>query len=653
MITKRLITTAFLTILIGLGTSAPAQLGKLAGQAKSKAKSKTKNAVESNAGDAANYTETLEKDKKRLKDLAGSPNWGDAEFLKNFQSGLSYYSNHLTSAQKSTGGKAVAKRYLEDFNTQLVTYQDNVDLGEQKIYPMIDDSEQKKEFTIAYGQMKYEYKALKKREAEDKSNWGDAEWVDDFKKHLDDYGTKINTFSAMDSENMGRVERYEEVRGSMESLYNERKALPGQRKEVSDYMISKWKNYQAIQKIQKAGWNDDAGLLENVKAFDFAKNREGAAFLNEWGMKVLEESYGRDVLRTFTTDWAGEVQADVKKAMDEALNTANSHKYAFVQYNSAQRYGNLGEAASLLYPEDGAMTKAAADGKSLAASKKGAYEKETFTSDYHKNNTYTIGFSSTGSSGFSPKESFKAGEKIVLTLFFDRPLALIYGEDKYIVFKFDGPWDEEERIRLDLADADLDKSHLDYVIYGDNSFPDPAEDLVQEQFLRELVRVKGSQGEVTLNTSAIGNMDRRQQLAGKFNFNGTDVAGIGKYDTRRVALTDVRLADVRMPKAKMTNSGLAASMKTAFMNKYGEEDVVGVKRVVITSTDWAVQRNEWTGILLSRTIDAWIAYERIDGTCRIELCGFKQDYQGNNKYGPTYWNGVGDNEEISCKNINK
>lgn len=649
---KRLSFTLTLLLMLGLGTTASAQLGNLAGKAKSKAKSKATSTAKSNTNDAANFTETLEKDKKRLKDLSGSSNWGDDEFIKNFKSGLSYYSNHISSAQKSAGGKTAAKRYLDDFAARQVEYQDNTELGDQTVYPLIENQEERKEFVSAFRKVTYEYRWLKKREAEDKAMWGDAEWVDEFKEHLDTYGSRISDYKSVDTENIGRIERFESVNGDMDKLYNDRKALPGKRKEVSEYMISKYKAYQQLVKIQEGGYKDDVAFAANVKEFDFAKNREGAAFLNEWGMKVLEESYGRDKLRTFTTDWAGEIKADLEKEMKAALEQANGHKYAFVQYNSAQRYANFGAAAALLYPEDANMTGAEAKGKSLADSKKAAYEKETFTSDYHKNNTYTIGFSSTGAKGFAPKNSFKAGEKFVVTLFFDRPLALIY-EDGMVYLKLDGPWDEEEDLRLKLEGADLDKSYIDYVVYGDNSYADPEEDLFQEEFLRELVRVKGSSGEVTLKTSARSNVDRRKQLEGKFNFDGTDVAGIGKYDTKRIGLTDVRLADVRMPKAKMSNSSLAASMKTAFMNKYGDSDVVGVKRVVITSTDWAVQRNEWTGIIVSRVIDAWVAYERIDGTCRIENCGFKQDYQGNNKYGPTYWNGVGDNEEISCKNINK
>ena len=62
---------------------------------------------------------------------------------------------------------------------------------------------------------------------------------------------------------------------------------------------------------------------------------------------------------------------------------------------------------------------------------------------------------------------------------------------------------------------------------------------------------------------------------------------------------------------------------------------------------------ELTSLIISRFMDAAVAYERIDGTCRYEEARFTQDYNGGGAYGKCFWDGVGTNKELSCKNINK
>jgi|GEM_PF-6127932 len=640
--------------LVCLGMNASpmqAQIGKLkgvAGKAKSKATSKAKSTVKNDASGGAAATQRLESKKNNLKDLDNAPNWGDAEYVKKYQYALGHFSEEVAKAQNGGGTDRVAgKKYAPIFAEFETKYQSNVPLQDQKIYPLESDFEKRKEIKEVFRKAAYPFSRMKKKEGQDKAMWGDAEWVEEFGKSITEMKAGISTYRAADPSNSGKIERYEEALVPLEKLYNDRKTLPGKRAEASKFMQDRKEHYRVLLKAQKGEFSDGAAFLEAVKGWDFPGARKQVAFLNEWGFKVMGDDLRPDDLRTFTMNWPGEVKSSLEAQMDASYEMVNNHKYEFVQYQSALRFKDLVEGGGILYPEDKAATAKVEEVKTLIPAKKKAYEAATFTSDYHKNHTYEIGFSATGANGFSAKNKIAAGEKFVMTIFFDRPIALIFPEGSIAMY-MKGHCDEKEDLRFKLAGADLDKSYFDFEVFG-KTYSNERLELMNEEILRELVRAKGSTKEVTFETAHMSNTDTRQICKGGITFDGTNMAGIGKYDVRRVAMTDKRLVNVRMPKAGMTNAQVALQMKNAFMGKYGDDDVVAVKKVVITGTDWTVRRNELTGIIVSRFVDATVSYERIDGTCRMEDVRFTQSAQGGGKYGPCYWDGVGDNDEISCK----
>jgi hypothetical protein len=104
-----------------------------------------------------------------------------------------------------------------------------------------------------------------------------------------------------------------------------------------------------------------------------------------------------------------------------------------------------------------------------------------------------------------------------------------------------------------------------------------------------------------------------------------------------------------MPAAHHADAGLQAKMKTVYEAQWKDCKVQNLR---ITS-DWAVVRNELTGIIVGRVIDTAVAFMYKDGTCRWETVGFRQDAQGGGVYGETYFNGTGDGEDIACPNVNK
>jgi hypothetical protein len=113
------------------------------------------------------------------------------------------------------------------------------------------------------------------------------------------------------------------------------------------------------------------------------------------------------------------------------------------------------------------------------------------------------------------------------------------------------------------------------------------------------------------------------------------------------ALAQKQLDAVRMPEAGMNNPALEKDIK-AVLSDWEEKPL----RVIITSTDWKINRNAVTGIIEFRDIWTAVAVKSPDGKCKIFYLSFRQDYNGKS-YGKTRKWAVGDSEEISCANINK
>ncbi len=72
-------------------------------------------------------------------------------------------------------------------------------------------------------------------------------------------------------------------------------------------------------------------------------------------------------------------------------------------------------------------------------------------------------------------------------------------------------------------------------------------------------------------------------------------------------------------------------------------------KVKIQSNDWIIKRNEITGIILARTVDAWVYATWPDGHCTYQVFGFTQNYDGV-KYqeNATFLESVGAQSKAVC-----
>lgn len=110
-----------------------------------------------------------------------------------------------------------------------------------------------------------------------------------------------------------------------------------------------------------------------------------------------------------------------------------------------------------------------------------------------------------------------------------------------------------------------------------------------------------------------------------------------------------RIADTKMAAAAVSDPDLESQIKKALLaSKFANGRTV--IKVNILSKDWTVQRNQITGIILSRTKAYTAAIKEKDGKCTLlQYADFKQDYVGG-KYGTGYLS-LGQTTEILCENV--
>lgn len=110
------------------------------------------------------------------------------------------------------------------------------------------------------------------------------------------------------------------------------------------------------------------------------------------------------------------------------------------------------------------------------------------------------------------------------------------------------------------------------------------------------------------------------------------------------------LKKVKFPAPKVNDPALEAEFKKLFNEMGYKETIV---KVSIQSTDWTIDRNELTGVIIGRSKQAFIATKTADGTCYVTEFWIFQDYNGNG-YG-SFRNVTANSyrSKIACENIDQ
>jgi hypothetical protein len=74
-------------------------------------------------------------------------------------------------------------------------------------------------------------------------------------------------------------------------------------------------------------------------------------------------------------------------------------------------------------------------------------------------------------------------------------------------------------------------------------------------------------------------------------------------------------------------------------------------KAVIVDKDWTLERNDLTGIVIARSIDTALAYQKDDG-CHFYSVRLRQDAEGKRGFGETYLGSEGaSDEDIACAKV--
>ena len=102
--------------------------------------------------------------------------------------------------------------------------------------------------------------------------------------------------------------------------------------------------------------------------------------------------------------------------------------------------------------------------------------------------------------------------------------------------------------------------------------------------------------------------------------------------------------------AGMHDENLEDQIKEIMYTRWGNESKTGIVEVKIANKEWSIERNEITGIIISRYIGAYVCTKTMNGACEVTRYTFKQRYDGSEYSNNLIYEGmyVDSTELIDC-----
>jgi hypothetical protein len=589
---------------------------------------------------------SLKMTSKRLQKEIARADWADDSTLSRIAGHLKQLATdvYLASVGVDAAEQALGKSYLDKYKGYLAKYQAKADLAYQQIDPPLAADPQLRAHETLF-QIVLAYAFLKSTDNQPKSNWGEQEFVDLVKMSVDAISESAKSYATIDPDNYAHVERYTEAAKQYEVLWNERQELPVQREIAAKFMQTRWDAYQTLAQ-SAPGFEDHVAFSQANEAFEWTEMRRQIEFMNLWGFRPRD---GGDQniaeIQRWVAIWPVAHKIALSKQIAAAKAEASSAKYPWSQLQAADRYLRLADAAMLIYPEDATFSNAHLEGMSIRDEKLKVY-RASLSSDYHRDHPNSVGLSTTGAIGFQPLTTLKVGEKVVLTIFLDRPAALLNPDGKFEV-KIEGTQTYRKFIPCKVAAADLDKPYIDIVLLSDKSFSNDTR-VAEEAILREICMADGRTVPMTITVKLPTTGPSATVAPFKFVCDGMQATGIAACRDRWKALNASRLATVALPKAVKSNPTLEAEFGKLFQADKVSAEVKSVLGVRLADADWRGDRNAVTTTFC--TARAYIIYERTDGSCHVELAGFRQVAKAGPSSPATYDTEIED-LEVACGNV--
>lgn len=380
---------------------------------------------------------------------------------------------------------------------------------------------------------------------------------------------------------------------------------------------------------------------------NFKKNLDAAMAKNPDFKAKAEEPYGASTrLNKDYEEFISSANEAYIPEINRAIETGYSQKAAKNMDNARQRAQAAvicADALLLIAPDNVDFQAVKKDAKALLSTINKDLALTVYTSEFHGENVEKFVFSKKpivlkSENPASMTNSFVAGDYIYAMAYLsDKINTLAFNSDVRLFIYVDGTNKYNRRISLRYK---KDFTAIDFEIV-----PDPATSEQQGgvDYARELSTLSPRNHKVKLELRDDGGA--KLLADGEFSLDCSQ--GMEKLAQIAKDLKAKQLAKVRMPAGGALNT--PALQQQAMKVWTGDETPL---RVVVTDNDWTVRRNAFSGAIEYR--EAWtaIAVKRTDGTCVIFDMALRQDYTGSG-YGATRFGAIGDNQEISCENVNK
>lgn len=392
----------------------------------------------------------------------------------------------------------------------------------------------------------------------------------------------------------------------------------------------------------------------NLSAYNEKKKTASAAETGNY-IKLIDEmlaDYDNYLKRTDRLRW------NVTEVMVKARNEPNPQK----KMDMLQQAKYECEAVLVMSPNHADFTKKLEEVNKLLGSADSEASK-MYTSDFHRQNVGKIIWSNKPlvigkekDMSANIKTEFKTGEAIFGTVYLGNNLKqLLSGNERIrVIIKVDNGtavWGGDLSYFI-VPLAVQDKSYWQFALlpdeqwFANNYAPYIAkENWTYSYFLDELARSGDIGHNLTVELDFPSNIQGNIKSALSLDLN----SGSSAIKSLSTKLHDQLMASRTLPKAGMSNAALEQQMLQA-ANNLGWNDKF--TKVIITSSSWAISKNELTGAILYRYVGAVATTKSNDGKCYYQEFSFRQDYAGGGNYSSTVkYNSYGSKREIGCDKV--
>ena len=269
----------------------------------------------------------------------------------------------------------------------------------------------------------------------------------------------------------------------------------------------------------------------------------------------------------------------------------------------------------------------------------------------------------TATSPAAGKTKFKISDHIYSRVFFDKPIKDVFGltptDYELVVYQKLDDNSMYDQVAIWVSKADFDHDYLDVEI-----LPEPAKAHTKfgdhgrgfhYTWINGLENhpdaLKGPHQvfyEIMHAPKARKEPDQRAAMI-SIDFTGVDADKM-RAEAEKVAAAGSKAfsSNFSLPKPGRMHSG-ALAKQTETMTKQVNHDLVAVK-VVFTSDDWEIERNDVTGIITGRVAEASLVMKEKDGNCSLDSGVIRQEYIHGKFKAPGEWeNTVTTPNQIDCK----